>query len=155
MEEWEWPKRKDGKICFVSFRGGKTAGNGKFSNACSDNVLFYIYRVFWHSLWHRGTAQWSEKSTLNCRWEPGSPAEICSSSVSWCLLSSAVPVTSWIIGVAPEVLSGPWFPVDGAEVFQARPNMSFIKLVCTKPQVHESLCSSKCPLRFEWSAHIL
>lgn len=66
----------------------------------------------------------------------------------WDLLQPAFPAdfcnSSSISMVAPEVLSSPWLPVDGAEVFQARPNMSLSKLVCAKPQVEEYFCHSKC-----------
>lgn len=60
------------------------------------------------------------------------PADICNSR----------PISR----VAPEVLSSPWLPVDGAEVFQARPSMSLSKLVCAKPQAEEYSCHSKCSL---------
>lgn len=39
-----------------------------------------------------------------------------------------------ITRAAPEVLSSPWFPVDGAGVFQARPNTFLSTLDCTKPK---------------------
>lgn len=86
--------------------------------------------------------EWREHFELQM--EPSSLFEICSNQ------HFQVPAdfcnSSPISRVAPAVLSSPCLPVDGAEVFQARPSMSLSQLVCEKPQVEEYFCCSKCSL---------
>lgn len=86
--------------------------------------------------------EWREHFELQM--EPSSLFEICFNQ------HFQVPAdfcnSSPISRVAPEVLLSPCLPVDGAEVFQARPSMSLSKLVCVKPQAEEYFCCSKCSL---------